>query len=258
MIKVGSSPLIFALYSSILCFSISCWRKQERVGKHLSSLHLYINCLAWSITKSKTVSVLMSISVPNNTRFCVNFTFNAVSHFSFNIVSSEVQKRLVQAHFQNICSMLSFLSLQKPHWVLAVTPILFNTILVAIILCIMRICNHLSFMSLVFCTFMKTIPRNIWLQFFTPFQATIWHTVVVYKNVVIEPCTNLVHCAQSPSMVILGQSFCMEGIGGAQDSRVLPKKIVVFFVVVFFVYVTVCMFCCFCPFSLAWQVMLLN
>ena len=110
-IKVGSSPLIFALYSSILYFSISCWRKQARVGKYLSSLHLYINCLAWSITKSKTVSVLMSISVPNSTRFCVNFTFNAVSHFSFNIVSSEVQKRLIQAHFQNICSMLSFSSL---------------------------------------------------------------------------------------------------------------------------------------------------
>ena len=85
----------------------------ERVGKYLSSLHLYINCLAWSVTKSKTVSVLMSISVPNNTRFCVNFTFSAVSHFSFNIVSSEVQKRLVQAHFQK-CSMLSFSSLQKP------------------------------------------------------------------------------------------------------------------------------------------------
>ena len=32
-------------------------------------------------------------------------------------------------------------------------------------------------------------------------------------------------------MVILGRSFCMEGIGGAQDSRVLPKKIVQFFVV---------------------------
>ena len=36
--------------------------------------------------KSKTVSVFMSISIPNNTRFCVNFTFSAVSHFSFNIV----------------------------------------------------------------------------------------------------------------------------------------------------------------------------
>ena len=44
----------------------------------------------------------MSISVPNNTRFCVNFTFNAVSHFSFNIVSSEVQKRLIQAHMIQI------------------------------------------------------------------------------------------------------------------------------------------------------------
>ena len=38
-------------------------------------------------------------------------------------------------------------------------------------------------------TYENCIPRNIWLQFFTPFQATIWHTVVVYKNVVIEPCT---------------------------------------------------------------------
>ena len=132
----------------------------------------------------------MSISVPNNTRFCVNFTFSVVSHFSFNIVSSEVQKRLIQAPFQNVCSVLSFSSLQKPHWVLAVTPILFNTILVAIILCIMRICNHLSFTSLMFCYFYENcIPRNIWLQFFTPFQATIWHTVVVYENVVIEPCT---------------------------------------------------------------------
>ena len=70
----------------------------------------------------------MSISVPNNTRFCVNLTFNAVSHFSFSIVSSEVQKRLIQAHFQNICSMLSFSSLQKPQWVLAVKVryLLFN------------------------------------------------------------------------------------------------------------------------------------
>ena len=134
----------------------------------------------------------MSISVPNNTRFCVNFTFSGVSHFSFNIVSSEVQKRLIKAHFQNICSMLSFSSLQKPHWVLAVTPILFNTLLVAIILCIMCICNHLSFTSLILgggYFYENCIPRNIWLQFFTLFQATIWHTVVVYENVVIERCT---------------------------------------------------------------------
>ena len=34
--------------------------------------------------------------------FCVNFTFSAVSHFSVNIVSSEVQKRLIQARSQNI------------------------------------------------------------------------------------------------------------------------------------------------------------
>ena len=73
--------------------------------------------LSLKYNKSKTVSVLMSISVPNNTRFCVNFTFSVVSHFSFNIVSSEVRKRLIQAHFQNVCSMLSFSSLQKPYYV---------------------------------------------------------------------------------------------------------------------------------------------
>ena len=71
--------------------------------------------LSLKFTKSKTVSDLMSITVPNNTRFYINFTFNAVSQFSLNIVSSEVQKRLIQAHFQNTCSMLSFSSLQKPH-----------------------------------------------------------------------------------------------------------------------------------------------
>ena len=53
------------------------------VGKHWSSLNLYIDCLAWSITKSNTESVFTSISVPDNTRFCVNFTFSAVSHFPF-------------------------------------------------------------------------------------------------------------------------------------------------------------------------------
>ena len=37
---------------------------------------------------------------------------------------------------------------------------------------------------------MKTVFQEILrLQFFTPFQATIWHTFVVYENVVIEPCT---------------------------------------------------------------------
>ena len=41
----------------------------------------------------------MPISVPNNTRFCVNFTFSAVSYFSFNIVSSEVQKHLYTSTF---------------------------------------------------------------------------------------------------------------------------------------------------------------
>jgi len=85
--------------------------------------------------------------------------------------------------------MLYFSSLQKPHWVLAVNPILFNTRLVAIILCIMRICNHLSFTSLIFCAFKKTVFQEIFDLFFIPFQATIWHTVVVYENVVIEPCT---------------------------------------------------------------------
>ena len=131
----------------------------------------------------------MSISVPNNTRFCVNFTFSAVSHFSFSVVYSEVQKRLIQAHSQNICSMLSFSSLQKPHWVLAVTPILFNTMLVAIILCIMRICNHLSFTSLIFCTFMKTVFQEIFdFSFSLHFKQQFGIQLSFYENVVIEPC----------------------------------------------------------------------
>ena len=134
----------------------------------------------------------MSIPIPDNTRFCVNFTFSAVSHFPFNIASSEVQKCLTQEHFQKICSLLSFSSLQKPHWVLVVTPLLFNTTLVAVILCIMRICSHLSFTFFLFIFWYfheNCIPGNIWLQFFTPFQATIWHTVVMYTNIVTESYT---------------------------------------------------------------------
>ena len=54
-----------------------------------------------------------------------------------------------------------FFVIAEAHRVLVMTSILFNTMLVAIILCIMRICNHLSFTSLMFCTFMKTVFQEI-------------------------------------------------------------------------------------------------
>ena len=44
-----------------------------------------------------------------------------------------------------------------------------------------------KFYILIFLYFYENcIPGNISLQFFTPFQATIWHTVVIYKNITKE------------------------------------------------------------------------
>ena len=57
--------------------------------------------LRWTITKSKTVSVFITVSVSNNTRFCVHFTFNAYFFHSV-LFPAKSKKRLIKAHFQNI------------------------------------------------------------------------------------------------------------------------------------------------------------
>ena len=47
-----------------------------------------------------------------------------LSHIFLSILfPAKSKKRLIQAHFQNICSMLSFSSLQKLHWELSLIPI---------------------------------------------------------------------------------------------------------------------------------------
>ena len=84
----------------------------------------------------------MSLSTPNNTSFSVSFTFTAIRHYSVSIISSEFQKRLTQTQLPKISSILSLLSLQTSHWISEATPISFNIMFVAIIICTMRICSH--------------------------------------------------------------------------------------------------------------------
>ena len=144
------------------------------------------NYFASSIIKSKTVSVFMSLSKP---RFSVIFTLTAIWDFSFSIISSEFQKRLTQIHFSKIlCSILSFSSLQKVQCLSAATPIPFNTMLAAVILCKMRICIQLSLTSLILRILIKTRIQ----------EATICHAIIICESIVIESCTFLyrVDCFQ--------------------------------------------------------------
>ena len=112
-----------------------------------------------SIIKSQAVSVFISFC----SKFCANFPLCALIFVSVFFAEKKKKKKLahnqlivsvdikhhVYLHFQKICSMLFFHHCRS-HTVLTVIPIWFNTMLVVLILCVIRICIHWSLASFFF------------------------------------------------------------------------------------------------------------
>ena len=112
-LNFDDSKLILALYSAASYFWRSCFLKAKTDGKVLSYLHLYMNSFTDNMIESRTVSVFVLLSTPNSIKFSLKCTLTAIVHFSFIKFSKACQERLVHAHRQKRCSIMSFSILQK-------------------------------------------------------------------------------------------------------------------------------------------------
>ena len=93
--------MYYTIINALLNYVVEC-----SMYSTLSPPYIYmiiykkIKCLAWS--KSKTVLIFMSVSVPNNTRFWANFTISKAWYFSFNFQWSPKisDTTFLQVHWQ--------------------------------------------------------------------------------------------------------------------------------------------------------------
>ena len=109
------------------------------------------------IIRSNVSSDLKIQSCPKRTILSFRLTNKPFAHALFTTVCNCSQNRFTCSHLKKICSIASRSFPQKEQVTSFSTPMCANTTFVAKILCTSLIWNHLNFISLIFCIFLKLV-----------------------------------------------------------------------------------------------------